>query len=170
MNPINVSNSSVVNIITGSQNASIATSEDKVGQLKVIFDLFEYEHEIISGYPHIPSYGIEVINHLPHSVRVTEHHLEGLTNGEWGPIRWASFDDRSEEVTWEEGGKQYARYDRSLPRVLERNERKLWRVSSLNGFQGKVRGVIIADRQRHESEPFEIKELIQAERLLHISI
>lgn len=170
MTPINISNSNNVNVIAGSEHSSISSHQgnQSVAEVEIFFDLFEYEDELIPGHSHIPTYGIEAINHMPHAIRVTDHIVEGLVNGNWIQVPYALFNDRTERITWDEGDQGYVRYDKSLPKTIEPNGRKLWRILSLNGFMGIVRGVIIADRRRYESATFQISKLIQAESIIKI--
>jgi hypothetical protein len=141
------------------QSNKIQPEREKVEEgIEVLFDIYEYEDEIMPGFPPVPSYGVEVINRKPYPIRVTEHYVERLENGKWDKANiHAMFDNRSDRETWEEGGQGFVRNARKLPKTLNPNTRFLWRMHGINPNDEdmRIRGVIIADKKPYYSEPFD---------------
>jgi hypothetical protein len=126
-------------------------------EVEVLFDVYEYEKEVIQGMPPVPTYGVEVINHKPHAIRVTDHYLETFENGFWRKVEHVMFDDRSERVEFEKAGKLYVENRRKLPKTLKPNARFLWRIIGMPHTDKKmiIRGALVADKKPYHSEPFE---------------
>ncbi len=144
--------------------------QEPSSEVEVLFDIYEYESEVIPGMPFVPTYGVEAINHKPHPIRVTEHYLETLENGKWERFDHVYFDDKSDHVEWEKAGKLYADNRRKLPKTLKPNSRFLWRIHIIpDKGDRKLRGVVIADKKPYYSEPFDFKSpsrQARAERIL----
>ncbi len=135
----------------------LSTEIEKKEGVEVLFDIYEYEDEMLPGMPPVPTYGIETINHKPHTIRVTDHYLEALENGKWRKVDYVIFDDRSERIEYEKGGQGYVKNLRKLPKLLRRNNRFLWRIIGMPVVKEPVsiRGVIIADKKPYYSEPLQ---------------
>ncbi len=137
-------------------NKSQPEREKTDEHVEVLFDIYEYEDEIIPGMPPVPTFGVEAINHKPHAIRITDHYLEEQIGGEWKKLEHVHFDDHSDRKDWEEGENRYTTNLRKLPKILEPNTRFLWRIIRLPTEKDRrVRGVIVADKKLYYSEPFE---------------
>ncbi len=152
---------------------STPESEERASSsdVEVIFDLNEDERELMPGHVARPTYGIDVINHKPYPIRVTDHYMELLEKDSWKKIDHVFFHDKADRHEYEQSGQPYVEYLRKLPKTLKPNERFLWNIMSFPlDKDAQIRGVIVADKKKYYSEPYNFKSpsrQARAQRILN---